>query len=116
MSAAMYRPLSWRFITYNTGRLTSTRTIGDLLSKLKGTVVALHGTGYREHFQDSKGRVLTQRQEGYHTYQWPWNKGNYSNSSCGVGLALDTQRFSLSHVLQVYTPPTHLGGRAGALR
>eukprot|EP00972_Heterocapsa_arctica_P073685 10880959-Heterocapsa_arctica.AAC.1 len=115
MSATMYRPLSWQLTTYNCGRQISTRTTGDLLSKLKGTVVALQRTEYREHVHDSKGRVLPQRQEGYR-YQWPQNKGDYSNSSCDVALALDTRRSSLPYVVQVYTPPVHLGGRAGALQ
>ena len=114
---AQSQSLSWRFISC-TGRLTCQRTISDVLSAIKGSVVALQGTGLslRKLSYDGAHSIMFTRSEGYLIYQWPWGTGKYTNNNCGVALALDTKRFSPHHVVQTYQPPDALQGRAGALR
>eukprot|EP00972_Heterocapsa_arctica_P111956 16429050-Heterocapsa_arctica.AAC.1 len=106
------QPLFWRLISYNAGRFSSKRSIGDILHELRGTVVALQGTGLAaEGLQD----YSVSECEGYHLFQWPWKPGKFTNAHCGIAIALHARRFPRVSVTRIYTPPRDLLGRAGAL-
>ena len=115
---AQSQSLSWRWVSYNTGRFTCQRTISDVLSAIKGSVVALQGTGLSLRVISYNGAHSTMftRSEGYLLYQWPWGTGKYTNNNCGVALALDAKRVFPHHVVQTYQPLDALQRRAGALR
>eukprot|EP00972_Heterocapsa_arctica_P081724 12045093-Heterocapsa_arctica.AAC.1 len=103
----------WRFVTYNCQRSGSGSRLYDLTAELRCDVLGLQSTGLRQVHLDERYQCEVKSVPGYDVYQWPWTpQSRYSNSSCGVSLALNRRRFCQSDVCHVYEPTAYIAGRA----
>ena len=108
-----------RVVTYNVPALRNNDRQERILRELKykrGTqVIGLQGTMWRHQ---GRGQYSV-RAEGYRVIHWPCKLAKDaagSNQSAGVALALDERRFPAVTTREVFTPPSSLQGRGGAVR
>eukprot|EP00930_Biecheleria_cincta_P018173 TRINITY_DN14246_c0_g1_i1.p1 TRINITY_DN14246_c0_g1~~TRINITY_DN14246_c0_g1_i1.p1 ORF type:complete len:1411 (-),score=180.44 TRINITY_DN14246_c0_g1_i1:1000-5232(-) len=106
MRCVVYNPMQASYW----GRLTLILT-----AFVNAQIIALPGTKVRPHaFQPPQDTVHSERYRKFIIYEWHAAETEFSNSSCGVTIAIDT-KFVHSRFHQVFSPPDELQGRGGAI-
>lgn len=101
-----------KVLTYNPLKIYPDR-LCDILQEFNTYhALALNSTGYKA----GNKSMETWECGKFKVFAWGWKKGKHSNKSCGVHLCLNTSLFAQQYFNAVYSPPTKLAGRGGAVR
>ncbi|CAE8638109.1 unnamed protein product [Polarella glacialis] len=108
---------SWNFCSYNPQVATFTGRWRRILALLTAVhVMGLQGTHMRPSvFQQAGSAVHTKKYGEFQCWHWHAGEGRYSNSSTGVSIAVNSKQCHSRTLAQVFSPPTWLQGRGGAL-
>eukprot|EP00972_Heterocapsa_arctica_P012436 1827165-Heterocapsa_arctica.AAC.1 len=88
-------------MTYNCQRPGNGARYQGLIDSLAATILALQSTGTKMDVQDEADCFHTRSVGRYTVFEWPWApKRRYSNSSCGVSIALDSRQYRKCDVRQ----------------
>eukprot|EP00972_Heterocapsa_arctica_P090778 13394826-Heterocapsa_arctica.AAC.1 len=95
--------LPWRVASYNAQRANSHLRIAQ-------------GTQEKQKVLDKQHLCEWRRSDDYDIYSWPWEAGQpYTKSSCGVKIAVRTDRARRGEVQHILSPSQTLQGRAGGI-
>lgn len=106
--------VQWSCVVYNPQSLKRHGRIRDIARMFRwNDFIALPGTRTPQHSHSS---CLVQSVGTHRFYHWGAGKGKHVNESCGVAIGLKKRPFPERCVVNVFSPPTHLQGRGGAIR
>ena len=91
------------------------RILKEFWHKRKAEFVGLQGTMWRHKGRD----VFSTKASGYMVLHWPCKlskEAAHTNHSAGVSLAMETKKYPVERIREVFTPPEKLQGRGGAVR
>ena len=78
--------------------------------------IGLQGTRTRRKLlQNEDDTFCVQRYKHFDAVHWFAAEGAFTNSSTGVTVAVDKRYFHVSHRAQIFSPPSSLQGRGGAV-
>ena len=100
----------WSAVSYNALSLHQTRRLRHVLSGLRwNSFVCIQGSERRTH------EPVIQYDVGeFHVLEWGY--GPAAGKASGVVIAFRRKLFSFKHLVRVYSPPSGLVGRVGAIR
>ena len=103
----------WRFITYNCLSLKQAGRQHDICNAFKSaTAFGIQGT----RLPCSGDAVTFSVQDGFTLFNWGFGKGHATNKCAGVQIGIRTRDFRKKHVVRIWSAPTQLQGRGGAVR
>eukprot|EP00929_Paragymnodinium_shiwhaense_P107448 TRINITY_DN7354_c0_g1_i2.p2 TRINITY_DN7354_c0_g1~~TRINITY_DN7354_c0_g1_i2.p2 ORF type:complete len:1276 (+),score=12.13 TRINITY_DN7354_c0_g1_i2:152-3979(+) len=104
----------WSAVTYNCQSLVASGRRADVIQLLgSNDIVAVQGTRLRD-----TEACLQYKQRSHLVFEWPagTSKQKHTNHCTGLLTAIHCRRFRAQHVRRIWTPPTALAGRVGAVR
>ena len=101
---------SWSAVSYNALSLVQVRRFRHFLSELRwNSFICVQGT--RRSTTDD---VMQYSLAGFNVLEWGYTR--HSGRAAGIAIAYRDKLFKKHHAVRVYTPPTELVSRCGAVR
>jgi hypothetical protein len=105
-----------RIISYNAQAASYISRVRKILTILASQILCVQGTKTLPHRLLENVPVHKQFLQGYSVYRWHAGKSSdLSNSSTGVDIAIENKFLHPSALAAVYSPPSDLQGRGGAV-
>ena len=106
--------VQWSCVVYNPQSLKTPGRTRDIARNFRWhDFIALPGTRIP---QTSEQSCVVQTVGTHRFYNWGAGKGKFVNDACGVSIGIKRRPFPERCVVQVFSPPSHLQGRGGAVR